>query len=907
MKRILFVMALSAAVAAFGCGDSGTVGSGDGGVADAGATDDDGTGGGTCAPDCEGVQCGDDGCGGSCGSCVDGFTCADSQECVSDDCTGSCGIKTCGHDECGVSCGECAAGEICTADDQCEACTTTCGDAVCGDDGCGGSCGECAAGEACTDAGVCEACEPACGDWVCGDDGCGGSCGACADGEVCSGGACEACTPACGDAVCGDDGCGGSCGECAAGETCAAGGVCEADCVATCGDAVCGDDGCGGSCGECADGETCTAGGACEGDCVAACGDAVCGDDGCGGSCGECADGETCVAGSCSTTDASEGCVNDADMAILATEDLTTIATNAAIQCQLAGAEDMSACALEKVTDQTGLSAGCAVCYVEQILCAISACLEFCAPPNHTSEECGECRAIKCTPLFEPCSGIAPEACEPECSTGQECGDDGCGGTCGDGCDGTDTCEEGVCVADVCTPECTTGQECGADGCGGKCGVGCKGTDTCEDGVCVAEVCTPECTTGQECGADGCGGQCGAGCADGELCADGLCQEEAGGDGACLNASDLAILETADVGELAGSAAIECLFDPDVSGCVIAAVVGATGLSSDCAGCYAEQVVCAISSCLAQCAPPNEGSAACGVCVEENCSSLFPECSGLGGECEPSCSDGQECGDDGCGGTCGGGCGDGETCDGGLCFAEDAGACTNASDLAIIEDADLAAITTDVAVQCLFAADVAGCVLEGVVDATGVSADCAGCYVEQVLCAINSCLAQCAPPNQDSEACSTCTADNCDDLFAPCSGIGGEEPTQVEGCGQCAPNTSCGGATNPTWCTADDCGDVTFEGECLFDESVVQFCDGGLLNSIDCSLTDTVCIWSEASSFFDCQAAPPEDPLSCAGQCGGGSAETCYCDALCFDPQNNDCCSDICDTCAADFPTECAP
>ena len=101
-------------------------------------------------------------------------------------------------------------------------------------------------------------------------------------------------------------------------------------------------------------------------------------------------------------------CTNDADLAIISDEtvDVTAIATTAGTECLFAG--DPGTCASEKVIDETGLTGDCAGCYVEQILCAISECLAQCAPPNEASDACGECRAENCTPLFEPCSGIAP-------------------------------------------------------------------------------------------------------------------------------------------------------------------------------------------------------------------------------------------------------------------------------------------------------------------------------------------------------------------------------------------------------------------------------------------------------------------------------------------------------------------
>ena len=81
--------------------------------------------------------------------------------------------------------------------------------------------------------------------------------------------------------------------------------------------------------------------------------------------------------------------------------------------------------------------------------------------------------------------GVVLSPCVPFC-TGMACGsEDGCGGTCTDGCD--------------CVPSCGP-SDCGTDdGCGGSC------DDGCDD-------CTPSCWP-FDCGTDdGCGGSCDDGC-----------------------------------------------------------------------------------------------------------------------------------------------------------------------------------------------------------------------------------------------------------------------------------------------------------------------------------------------------------------------------------------------------------
>ena len=112
------------------------------------------------------------------------------------------------------------------------------------------------------------------------------------------------------------------------------------------------------------------------------------------------------------------------------------------------------------------------------------------------------------------------DACLADCG-GKICGDDGCGGSCGD-CDEGYFCDDnGMCKHDVCIPDCD-GKACGDDGCGNDCGTCDECGSACADGQCV-QVCLPDCT-GKECGDDGCG--CGNTCGDcpaGHLCEAGQC------------------------------------------------------------------------------------------------------------------------------------------------------------------------------------------------------------------------------------------------------------------------------------------------------------------------------------------------------------------------------------------------
>lgn len=71
------------------------------------------------------------------------------------------------------------------------------------------------------------------------------------------------------------------------------------------------------------------------------------------------------------------------------------------------------------------------------------------------------------------------DGCVPACD-GRQCGDDGCGGTCGKCSGPQDECIEGVCV---CQPNCV-GKQCGDDGCKGSCGT-CTGGKNCQADKCV--------------------------------------------------------------------------------------------------------------------------------------------------------------------------------------------------------------------------------------------------------------------------------------------------------------------------------------------------------------------------------------------------------------------------------------
>ena len=133
--------------------------------------------------------------------------------------------------------------------------------------------------------------------------------------------------------------------------------------------------------------------------------------------------------------------------------------------------------------------------------------------------------------MTPPCVAVCGQA---------ECGDDGCGGSCGTCAEGF-SCINDVCVEGPCVPACA-GKQCGDDGCGATCPPGCGVGFSCDNGQCIAQQtcgngtcdvgedhatcpqdcpCIPNCA-GKECGDDGCSGSCGT-CSGGETCQDGQC------------------------------------------------------------------------------------------------------------------------------------------------------------------------------------------------------------------------------------------------------------------------------------------------------------------------------------------------------------------------------------------------
>jgi hypothetical protein len=208
----------------------------------------------------------------------------------------------------------------------------------------------------------------------------------------------------------------------------------------------------------------------------------ICGDDGCGGECQPGCSGGTpyCVSGTC--------------------------------QAGTGGLEPDCSCALTTCIGTTcddGLGGTC--WGLEQPDCINEFGYVIDCGPSENG--CGIC--AECDTGYHCYEGT----CQPDCignCTGKECGDNGCGVSCGECsligpnwvCNALFKCEE-------CQPSCLAiGRECGNNGCGGSCGdcellygegYNCNATGMCE-------LCTPDCISeDRECGPvpNGCGESCG--------------------------------------------------------------------------------------------------------------------------------------------------------------------------------------------------------------------------------------------------------------------------------------------------------------------------------------------------------------------------------------------------------------
>ncbi|MEM6958474.1 MAG: hypothetical protein AAF645_22520 [Myxococcota bacterium] len=204
-------------------------------------------------------------------------------------------------------------------------------------------------------------------------------------------------------------------------------------------------------------------------DCTPSCGAAECGSDGCGGECGTCAGTAVCLEGRCEepTGICLESCDfsddgdcddggPDSDFSLC---DYGTDCTDCGpraelpVDCRLNFNAD---CAPDQRCE---CDEGSGTCLCEdgprgdrtlgdacddELQCESGACIDArCSAPCERSSDCDE-PLSDCQPFLGFC---VEGACQPDC-TDRECGDDGCGGTCGI-CEGGTECAVFSCEAIV--------------------------------------------------------------------------------------------------------------------------------------------------------------------------------------------------------------------------------------------------------------------------------------------------------------------------------------------------------------------------------------------------------------------------------------------------------------------------
>ena len=256
------------------------------------------------------------------------------------------------------------------------------------------------------------------------------------------------CVADCGGKECGDDGCWGSCGTCPqAAPLCQNGKCCAPDCAGK----ECGDDGCGGNCGQCPTAAPiCQDGSCCAPDCVGK----ECGDDGCKGSCGTCGEPSTCIDGQC------------------------------ICQPTCAGKE----CGGDGCGGSCGECSSGMVCQENLCMCSSHDAVACCSEQSSVCwyDSCGNVEE-KITECPFGCEDGECTQCVPDCE-GKECGNDGCGGTCGTCYDGQ-TCVAGECVEPVQIGDpCSENMECPSGFC----------VHSSEGKVCT-QACIDDCPPGWAC------------------------------------------------------------------------------------------------------------------------------------------------------------------------------------------------------------------------------------------------------------------------------------------------------------------------------------------------------------------------------------------------------------------------
>jgi hypothetical protein len=437
-------------------------------------------------------------------------------------------------------------------------------------------------------------------------------------------------------------------------------------------------------------------------------------------------------------------------------------------------------------------------------------------------------------------------SCTGECPPAAVCGPDHCGEVVCNGaavnCGG---CPPGAtCSADnLCVPSDTPS-------CAGFCGADAASLDGC--------FCDVACFGFGDCCADICAA-CGeiftAECEAFETCGDGLCDPAAGEN--CVSCgADCGCGDTADCVQGECVEAVGCAGycgDESPDGCFCDA--SCFGFGDCCAD------ICAVCSAdlSAECAAGTCGDGVCSPGGDENCETCDQDC---------ACADGTACVAGQCQplnpNSCANQCGLGDV---GNCFCD--ASCFGFGDCC----ADVcAACTGDFEVECALQQSCGNGVCEpgSFEDCTTCAPDCV-CgpnltCVDGLCLAAVGCIGSCGEESPDGCFCdSECFGfgDCCDNICDACASSLAAE---------------CGGA---------NCGDGV--------------CDAAAGESCDTCVGDCACGPGTGCVAGTCKALVPD---TCVAQCGAEDVGNCYCDTTCF--AFGDCCADICEACAKEFPQQCA-
>jgi hypothetical protein len=238
----------------------------------------------------------------------------------------------------------------------------------------------------------------------------------------------------------------------------------------------------------------------CFSDCEADCTGKTCGEDGCGGFCGTCPDGHGCFEGNCVDSVSDGTCaqplplLDSAGYAAFFTQthiiegDTSDGVDTYFPSCNtLSGAQEVfyeftvPNSGAQYVGVEAMMSGFDTVLKLQQGSCGgtIIACSDDSTPPAFLGSRVKANLTPGATYMFM-CDGYNLEQrgpfelrisfhenCSPDCD-GLFCGDNGCGGACGE-CDSSEQCNSGSCFPNPCISDCAN-RECGDDGCGGSCG-----------------------------------------------------------------------------------------------------------------------------------------------------------------------------------------------------------------------------------------------------------------------------------------------------------------------------------------------------------------------------------------------------------------------------------------------------